>query len=165
MRANTKKDLCFYTSYVSLNKIYCVFFHISWCQGIAIDRMYIPEPDLTPNFIWGMECTDQNFCNGLTDLPLLQRISCGFSSAFSLSLRVCMNDSSANFLLISNVTGNGVITWELRSRCSVSILVAASSVLSQQDPAVPYHCHVCLPSANMLCIQMCQNASRSKPCT
>lgn len=76
-----------------------------------------------------------------------------------------MNDSSANFLLISNVTGNVVTTWELRSRCSVSILVAASSVLSQQDPAVPYHCHVCLPSANMLCIQMCQNASRSKPCT
>lgn len=39
--------------------------------------------------------------------------------------RVCMNDFSANFVLISNVTGNGAITWELRSRHSVSILVPA----------------------------------------
>lgn len=93
------------------------------------------------------------------------RESAVVSLLLSLSLPVCMNDFSANFLLISNVTGNGVITWELRSRCSISISVAASGVLSQQDPAVPYHCHVCSPSANLLCIHMWQNISQSKSCT
>lgn len=129
--------------------------------------MNTPESELTSNLIWGMEWTGQNFCNGETYQSA--SVSCGFSFAFSLSLSlalwVCMNDFSANFLLISNVTGNGVITWELWSWCSVSILVQASGVLSKQDPAVPYHCNVCLPSANMLCIQMCQNVSQSKSCT
>jgi len=33
MRANMKKVLCIYTGYVNLNKIYCVFFHISLLSG------------------------------------------------------------------------------------------------------------------------------------
>lgn len=165
MRANMKKVLCIYTGYVTLNKIYCVFFHISWHQGIATDRTYAPESELTSNFIWEMEWTGQNFCNGGTyQFASSPESQLWFLFCF-LSLWVCMNDFSANFLLISYVTGNRVITWELWSRCSVSILVQASSVLSQQDPAVPYHCNVCLPSANMLCIQMCQDVSQSKFCT
>lgn len=66
MRANMKKVLRVYTGYMNFKEIYCVFFHISWSQGIVIDRMYTLESELTSNFIWGMEWTGQNFCNGET---------------------------------------------------------------------------------------------------
>lgn len=157
-----KKVLCIYIGYVNLNKIYCVFLNI-FC--IVTGRMYTPECEFTSNFPWGMRWTGQSFCKGETEQSASSPESQLWFLFCLLSPWVCMNDFSANFLLITNVTGDGVITWDLWSRCSISIFAQASSVLSQQDPAVPPHRNVCLPSANMLCIQMCQNTSQSKPCT
>lgn len=59
------------------------FFCIYWCQGIMTDKTYSPESELSSKFEEWNEPAKTSVMEKLIHLPILQRVSCGFSFAFS----------------------------------------------------------------------------------
>lgn len=151
-----KKAQWIYKSYVNADTIVYIFwFPDTWAQqltesiNLKLNHSY---------FIWGMEPTGPNFLTGAA----LQGAPSPEAAAVPLLLSHCLSLQEwvpSSFVLLSNVPA---VQGSPGSSVSSSV---PAPVCWASSPSCPCHCRLCLPSANMLCIHMCPNASHCRACT